>query len=662
MFKSIKFKIIATIAVLFFICTSTMAVLNGQQFKKKIAQSVLDQNRILIEEMRHATTNFLEQFNKGALQLANTPLLIDYEQARTGNARQEEVNEVLDQFQEIYGEASSVYFTDHQANLTIRPAVDLGANFDVRSRDWYKLAQDHPDSVQWSNPYLDAATGEYVVTISKAVQKGNRFVGVIGLDVQLAALTKEFETRKMDYEGYVTLLDEQGVAIVHPTQQGENISEASYFAKMYETTNQDEVIYFEEHHKEKALIFTTVPNLGWKIASVYDMKSVKQAASAMNTTMIIFVGVALLIFCTILYINIDRAIKPLRLLTRSMNKVAKGDLTIRTAITSSDEIGQLARSFDLMLDRMNEMIQVVASTSTDVRSSAESLSAVSEETNAAGEEVAHAIHEIALGAASSATHSETVSEQSTMLGNEISHMTNQARTMTSIATKAHNMNETSRAQMDALKVSFTDTVDTIEQTEVIITELAEKIGAIGSVINTITDVSAQTNLLALNASIEAARAGEHGKGFAVIAEEVRKLAEQSADATDEVRLTIEALQQESQVVAAQLQQTQYHVDQQGAVVTETEETFKDLTQLMATMQQSIDGVTADIAQMETLKEMVSITIATMATTAQETAATCEEVSASTDEQVRAINSVTDAAEHLTSLSDQLNTAVNKFTI
>lgn len=662
MFKSIKFKIIATIVLIFLICNGAMTILNGTQLKKKTEESVIDQSSILIEEMRHATTNFLEQFNKGTMQLAQTPLFTNYEKMKKEKETPKEVEQILDQFKAIFEDTSSVYFTDSHADLTIRPAVDLGEDFDPTTRDWYQLAAQQPDEIQWSDPYVDAATGEFIVTVSKAVMKDDQLIGVVGLDVQLTALTKEFETREMNYKGYVTLLDENGVAIVHPNKQGESTIEAPHVAKMYADSRNEGVIYFNEKKVDKVLIFTTVPRFGWKIGAVYEMKQVQQVATDMVTTMIILAVITLIIFCFVLYLSIHRATKPLTSLNESMNQVADGDLTVRSNIQTTDEFGELAKHFDLMLERMNQMIQVVATSSMNVRLSSESLSAVSEETNASSEEVAHAIHEIALGAAKSAEDSEMVTDQSEILGNEIANITEQANKMTSIATEAGKMNETSRLQMHDLQSSFIMTTDTIEKTEQVIAGLESKIDAIGSVMNTITEISAQTNLLALNASIEAARAGEHGKGFAVVAEEVRKLAEQSARATDDVRITIEELQSESQLVSSQLQHTRNHFDQQGTVVTETEETFEDISQLMHTMGQSIDEVATTIAQIATLKEVVATTISTMAATAQETAAACEEVSASTDEQVRAVRSVTDAAEQLTFLSDELTAAINKFHI
>ena len=195
-----------------------------------------------------------------------------------------------------------------------------------------------------------------------------------------------------------------------------------------------------------------------------------------------------------------------------------------------------------------------------------------------------------------------------------------------------------------------------------INSLGGKVEAIGSVMETIMNISKQTNLLALNASIEAARAGEHGKGFAVVADEVRTLAEQSARATDDVKVTIEELQKDSHIVSEQMKETIDTFRDQGVVVEDTEKTFEELSSLMETMQESIHTVSDEIQLVSTHKDDVSLTIQTMSATAEETAAACEEVSASSVEQLRAIQSVTEAAETLTELSEKLSAVIEQFKV
>src|SRR5690606_19809542 len=176
----------------------------------------------------------------------------------------------------------------------------------------------------------------------------------------------------------------------------------------------------------------------------------------------------------------------------------------------------------------------------------------------------------------------------------------------------------------ALPIYITNYMDdinnTVQNLSGKIQSLGEKSNQIQDIITVITGIAEQTNLLALNASIEAARAGEHGQGFAVVAEEVRKLAEQSARATDDVRVTVQELQEESRLVSQQLDDTRENFRNQGAVVDETEMTFSEISELMTDMQSAIDSVANEITHVDALKDDVSQTIQTMAATSQETAA------------------------------------------
>ncbi|WP_420837705.1 methyl-accepting chemotaxis protein [Bacillus mesophilum] len=309
---------------------------------------------------------------------------------------------------------------------------------------------------------------------------------------------------------------------------------------------------------------------------------------------------------------------------------------------------------------MRSLLTVVESSVNDVKLSAENLSAVSEETNASSEQVAAAINEIANGAAQAAEDGENANRMSSKLSTQINDITSQTMEMTKLAEQADTVNSAGINQMTELKNSFVTSKEFMGATENVIHELESKIKMIENVMTTITDISSQTNLLALNASIEAARAGEHGKGFAVVADEVRKLAEQSVKATDEVKQTIMDIQQGSLLAVDSMNRTKDNFFQQSNAVQETEGSFREISELVNKMKESIFYIYREVDQVSSSKEDVLNSIHNMAAMAQQSAASCEQVSASTDEQVLALQSVSKSAEQLTELSNDLQIAVNKF--
>lgn len=667
LFKSIRTKLIATVAILFIIGVGAMTFTSSSQVKTKTEDALLTQSASLANEMGNSITHFFAQFEKGLIQLSTSVPVLSFEgesdaiEAEQADQLYDTLYAELSKVHNLYEDTVTVYYA-HPDEFVDVLDDDLGDDYDPTSRPWYQDAENNPDVVNWSSPYMDAATGEYVITASKAVEKNGRFNGVIAADIELTTITEQLSQTEIDYAGYPIVLDDQGISIVHPTQQGEDFMAYSYATEMYDSENDHGVIYYEQEGIERINIFSTIPEFGWKVGLVYDEKNINATANQLGTSMLIIALITLILFSVILTIIIRRMLMPLSKLNGLMDKVSDGDLTVRSDFQSADEIGQLSTNFNTMIENMNHIIGVVNNSALNVRSSSESLSAVSEETNASSEEVAHAVNEIARGAATSAEDAEIVTERADSLGNQINEITNKATAMADIAIKADAMNNSGRTQMNELKSSFTESETTLQTMASEIGALEDKVSDIGQVMNTITEISAQTNLLALNASIEAARAGEHGQGFAVVAEEVRKLAEQSARATEEVQATVQELQAETRLVSQQLENTRDNFQSQGTVVNETEMTFSDISQLMTDMQGAIDSVATEITHVATLKDDVAETIQTMAATSQQTAAACEEVSASSDEQLRAIQSVTDAAEELTELSEELTNAVNRFTV
>ena len=658
MLRSIKAKIILTAIILFILGIALMTWMTNEQAKKQSMVNAMDSSNAIIGEMSFGVYHFMDKYEKGLALLATTYAITEFTGEKGKEVSVKEIEDRLQTFLSMYPSADAVYYSLTSKYTVIKPDDDL-TDYDPTTRNWYQLAQENPDNVQWTEPYLDDTTNQFVITASKAIMIDGTFIGALGLDIELSALTDEIASRDIGYNGYPVLLDDQGLAIVHPSKTGTDVTNEAYFKKMYDADN-GVIEYTDDQGIDKRNIYTTIPDFNWKVGAVYEERDLSAMAQSLRNSMLVIALITLILTFVGLFITISRMLKPLETVKGLMAEVSGGDLTVRSDNQSPDEIGELSRDFNHMVQNMNDIITVVHTSADHVRSNSESLSAVSEETSAASNEVAMAVGEIAQGAAKSAEDAEIVTERIDLLGQEINEIREKAEVMLDIATQTGIQNTNGQQQMHALKTSFTTTGKTLEEMSNDINSLSEKVQAIGSVMETIMNISKQTNLLALNASIEAARAGEHGKGFAVVAEEVRTLAEQSARATDDVKVTIEELQKGSHIVSEQMQQTINTFREQGVVVGDTENTFEELSSLMDTMQESIHTVSDEIQLIATHKDDVSITVETMSATSQETAAACEEVSASSEEQLRAIQSVTEAAETLTELSEKLSEVIAQF--
>ncbi|RTQ92513.1 methyl-accepting chemotaxis protein [Lysinibacillus telephonicus] len=659
--NSIRWRIIAIVLVIIVLGLGTLSTISSVLITSKTKDSLVEQSEVVVNGLSSTITTFLSTYEKSILKLASSPDVLNFYSNSTeyNDAADRIYRSDLTNYLSIYDAASGIYFSDGEYTI-MEPHFDGLEELDMKSRPWYTNAIQNPDQFVWSSPYIDSVTGEYAITGSVAVKNGNEIIGVLGVDILLSQLMDMISSTELGYQGYPLILDNTGVAIAHPTKIGEDLSSEEFVQTIQADSEKSNSLDAIIDDQESVAVYNKIPEVGWTVAAVYKENNLQAMANSLQNVIIIVAIAIIIVTFVVLYLFITRTIKPINKLGVLMEEVSKGDLSVNIEVKSKDEIGVLSQHFNHMIENMKNIIKVVQESSNHVEERSHHLSALAEETSASSVEVSKAVNDIAIGATTSSENADLVTETTGQLGEKINGMKGQTNSLHDIATEADQLNIEGHEKMKNLLGSFDHSKLELMNMANAIKGLENKVNAIGTVMNTISEISAQTNLLALNASIEAARAGELGKGFAVVADEVRKLAEQSATATEQVKTTIQELQSESQQVTHQMTEMQNTFNKQGVVVEDTSSLFKSLSNLIENMEGTFKNVISEIEGIISYKDQVVHTIEEMSLTAQSTAAACEEVSASSDEQLTAIQSVAEASEQLNNLSTELADAISKF--
>ncbi|MCM3650455.1 methyl-accepting chemotaxis protein [Metabacillus litoralis] len=616
------------------------------------------------------TKDFETNVNKSTLTLNDTfELFFNETEAEinrissnvTGMNDQEELMKILVESKTFNEAFISAYFAKEEAgDLTIYPKADLGADFDPRERPWYQAAVKNKD-ITWTEAYVDTATNQTVITLTKPVYDNNTLIGVMGIDISIQTLTDLINKTKFGKTGFAFIVDQTGHILAHPDESKvtQDFSKEKIYQQMINETGS---LTGNLDGKDRIFGYATNPTTQWKIVGLLDSSEAKSRSNA-SLLPILTTLVAILILAVLLSIFVARSItKPINRLNTTVQKMANGDLTMTSDINRSDEIGQLARNFDGMVHKLQGMLRSIRTISEKVTDSSLTLVASSEENTAASNEVAITIQQIAGGTSDQA---EILQDNETAIMNvteKVSELDKNTKMIQEDSKQMLHVSEQGIDKVTELKNQFDITRDLAGRMDQAVQSLDKRSREVSEIVNKITAIAGQTNLLALNAAIEAARAGEHGKGFAVVADEVRKLAEQTENSLKEISSLIGFMQSDTMNTVQLIEHTNKQIHAQNHAVTDTEQAFHSITKTISETYSKFEAISEVVDHIDGQSHLFRSRAGQLTAISQETAAGTEEVSASIEETTASIEQLSQLATDLQDISKQLQNEISLFKI
>ncbi|MCY1117761.1 methyl-accepting chemotaxis protein [Bacillus safensis] len=651
---SISKRLIISFTLVLVLPIITLSTISYQIAKEELDHEIMYGANARVNELNDMIEQKLSNKENAVKLFTETSTAADFKKKN-----QDELYEHLEIYSKINEEdVVGFYAASKNRDFIQFPNVDMPKGFDPTTRDWYQQAmQDEKGEPVVTNPYISATTNGMVVTIAQRLKDGS---GAIGIDIDVQDIVDKIKEIKIGREGYPIIANKSKQIVAHPEEKSGskvtgNISSILYSGKEGTST-------YENKGEQKRLVFVTNDLTGWKIAGTMFVSETEEAAQPVwNSAIILLISSFILGGIAIFFIVRSITIG-LRRLVDFSEKVSEGDLTETLETKSKDEIGDLTRSFSKMSESLRDVIRAVQQSVDNVASASEELTASASQTSQATEHITMSIEQFSNGNEAQNEKVESSTNQLVAMNEglqDMSHTSSEVAAVSLQSTEAAGQGgrivESTASQMKHIDTS-------VQEAEQVMKELEYKSKDITSILNVINGIADQTNLLALNAAIEAARAGESGRGFSVVAEEVRKLAVQSADSAKEIEKLIQEIVLEIAKSQDMFKAVNREVNAGLGMTEEAKESFRHIYEAAEGMSKKLSQLNDTAIDLSSGSKLVSQAMQEMRQVSRESAANIQDIAASAEEQLASMEEITSSSVTLANMAEELKELTSQFKI
>lgn len=536
------------------------------------------------------------------------------------------------------------------------------AGMDITATEWYEKAMDMNGQAVWlptvPGGLFDTTNDTHSFGVARKLSDlstGHAF-GVVLVELQYSVLERALgDLINEDMGNHIGIVDETGQYVFNDVPEW--LAQASTVEWSEESDTG-----LDQNGVESLIALSTIPATGWQLFGTYPVESLVADAKTILWTTFWSTLAAGFLAVLLSLVMVRMISKPLGTLRRLMKEGEQGNLLVRTNFKNRDEFGELGISFNQMMEKITQLVKQTNDSAQLVLDNANELLEASKKTALSAREISVATEEIANGATTLAMEAEKGSDLTNHIGQQMKSAVDANLQMGASAQEVRAVSEQGIEYMNELT---TKTGQTEEKTRLMVEKvdrLKESTSSIRKILEVLNAVTKQTNILSLNATIEAARAGAAGKGFMVVADEIRKLADQSRQSIDVVAQITDSIQTEIDETVSVLTEAYPLFQEQITSVKETDKIFQDVQQKMVGFIGQLDEVTESIQQLEQSQNTLAEAITNVSAVSQQSSATSEEVASLSSEQLGVSEGLVSLAERLENVSNELKETLSKFKV